>query len=70
MKRRKKEFRLHPALLFLVLTIVVMIVSSIGSILNLETSYYTVNTATGNLESKAVVITNLFNRRFFSKFIN
>jgi len=62
MKRRKKEFRLHPALLFLVLTIVVMIVSSIGSILNLETSYYTVNTATGNLESKAVVITNLFNR--------
>lgn len=39
-----------------------MIISSIGSILNLETSYYAVNGATGNLESKAVVITNLFNR--------
>lgn len=62
MSRKKKEFKLHPALLFLVLTIVVMIVSSIGSILNLETSYYTVNSATGNLESKAVGITNLFNR--------
>mgnify|MGYP003315182583 CR=1 FL=1 len=62
MKRRKKEFKLHPALLFLVLTIVIMIISSIGGILNLETSYYIVNSATGNLESKAVGITNLFNR--------
>jgi len=62
MKRRKKEFKLHPALLFLILTIVIMIISSIGGILNLETSYYVVNSATGNLESKAVDITNLFNR--------
>lgn len=62
MSRKKKEFRLHPALLFLVLTFVVMIVSSIGSILNLETSYYNVNSVTGNLESKAVEINNLFNR--------
>ena len=60
--RKKKEFTLHPALLFFVLTIVVMIVSSVGSILNLETSYYTVNSVTGNLESQAVGITNLFNR--------
>lgn len=62
MKRVKKEFRLHPALLFLVLTILVMIISSIGSILNLETSYYTVNSVTSNLESNVVVINNLFNR--------
>ena len=62
MKRRKKEFRLHPALLFLALTILIMIVSSVGSLLNLETSYYTVNSVTGNLETKEVVINNLFNR--------
>ena len=62
MSKRKKEFKLHPALLFFVLTLVVMIVSSLGSILNLETNYYVVNSATGNLESKAVVINNLFNR--------
>ena len=62
MKKRKKEFKLHPALLFFVLTLVVMIVSSLGSVLNLETNYYVVNSATGNLESKVVVINNLFNR--------
>ena len=62
MKKRKKEFSFHPALLFLFLTILIMIISSIGGILNLETSYYTVNSATGNLESQAVGITNLFNR--------
>lgn len=60
--RKKKEFKLHPALLFFVLTLLIMIISSVGSILNLETSYYTVNGVTGNLETKAVLITNLFNR--------
>lgn len=62
MKKRNKEFKLHPALLFLVLTFVIMIVSSIGGLLNIETSYYTVNSNTGNLESKVVLINNLFNR--------
>ena len=62
MRKKSKELRLHPALLCFALTILVMVISSIGSILNLEASYYTVNSATGNLESKAVGITNLFNR--------
>jgi len=62
MKNRKKEFRLHPALLFFVLTLFIMVISSIGGILNLETNYYNVNSVTGNLESKAIVINNLFNR--------
>ena len=62
MKKKNKEFKLHPALLFLVLTFVIMIVSSIGGLLNIETSYYTVNSNTGNLESKVVLINNLFNR--------
>lgn len=61
-KQKKRRVKLHPALVFLFLTLVVMIISSVGSILNLETSYYTVNTVTGDLESNAVVINNLFNR--------
>ena len=59
---RKKEIKLHPAILFFILTIVVMIISSVGSILNLETTYYNVNAVTGELESQVVTINNLFNR--------
>lgn len=59
---KKKKIRLHPALLFLLLTLGIMIFSSIGSILNLEASYYVVNEATGDLTSQVVNINNLFNR--------
>ena len=61
-KIKSKDVKLHPALLFLILTILVMIISSVGSILHLETSYYTVNIATGELEPHIVTINNLFNR--------
>lgn len=60
--RKKKELKLHPALLFFVLTIIIMIISSVGGILNLDVNYYNVNNVTGSLESKSVVINNLFNR--------
>lgn len=59
---KKKEIRLHPALLLLFLTIIIMVVSSVGNILNLETTYYNVNSVTGDLESQVVTINNLFNR--------
>ena len=59
---KKKKIRLHPALVFLILTLVIMIISSIGSILNLEASYYVVNEATGDLTTQVVTINNLFNR--------
>ncbi len=59
---KKKKIRLHPALVFLILTIGIMIISSVGSILNLEASYYVVNEATGDLNSQVVNINNLFNR--------
>ena len=59
---KKKELKLHPALLLFVLTIVIMVVSSVGSILNLETTYYNVNAVTGELETQVVTINNLFNR--------
>lgn len=62
MKEKIKRTKIHPALVFLVLTILVMIISSIGGILNLESSYYTVNSVTGELESQVININNLFNR--------
>lgn len=62
MKMKKKKIRLHPALVFLILTLLIMIISSIGSILDLEASYYVVNEATGDLTTQVVTINNLFNR--------
>lgn len=59
---KKKEFKLHPAILLFLLTIIIMVISSIGNILNLETTYYNVNAVTGELETQVVTINNLFNR--------
>jgi len=59
---KKREMKLHPALLLFILTIVIMVISSVGSILNLETSYYNVNPVSGELEAQIVTINNLFNR--------
>ena len=60
--KKVKEARLHPALVFLILTFIVMVVSSVGHFFNLETSYYTVNSVTGNIDSQVVTINSLFNR--------
>ena len=59
---KKREFKLHPAILLFILTIIIMVISSVGSILNLETTYYNVNSVTGELETQIVTINNLFNR--------
>lgn len=59
---KKKKFRLHPALVFLILTLVIMIVSCVGGIFNLEANYYVVNENTGDLTTQVVTINNLFNR--------
>ncbi len=59
---KKREFKLHPAIVLFILTIIVMVISSVGSILNLETTYYNVNPVTGELETQVVMINNLFNR--------
>lgn len=60
--KKKNKLRLHPALVFLILTIGVMIISCLGKVLNLEASYYSVNEVTGDLNSHVVTINNLFNR--------
>lgn len=60
--KNKKNIKLHPAIVFLILTIIVMIISSIGRILNLETSYNSVNAVTGDITTQVVNIKTLFNR--------
>ncbi len=60
--KKKKKIKLHPALVFLILTIGIMIISVIGNLLNLEASYFVVNESTGDLTSQVVTINNLFNR--------
>lgn len=62
MKEKRKRIKIHPALVFLILTLVIMIISSVGGILNIEFNYYKVNTVTGDLEAKVGHIYNLFNR--------
>ena len=62
MKEKRKRIKFHPALVFFSLTIIIMIISSVGGILNLESNYYTVNTVTGELEAQVIKINNLFNR--------
>lgn len=60
--KRKRIVRLHPAFMFFVLTLIIMIISSVGSLFDLKTSYYTVNSVTGDLDTQVVTINNLFNR--------
>ena len=62
MKEKRKRIKFHPALVFFSLTITVMVISSVGGILNIESNYYTVNTVTGDLEAQVININNLFNR--------
>lgn len=62
MRTKIKKVKLHPALVFLLLTFIIMIISSVGGILNIESSYYTVNSVSGELETQIVNINNLFNR--------
>lgn len=59
---KKREIKLHPAILLFILTIIIMVISSVGNILHLETTYYNVNAVTGELETQVVTINNLFNR--------
>lgn len=78
LKNNIKKIKFHPALIFLILTLVIMGISSVGGILNIESSYYTVNPVSGDLESKVITINNLFNRtglqylisNFLPNFIN
>lgn len=72
MKRKKlvaKKFKFHPITTFIFLTILVMIISSLLSILELQVSYTTVNQNLG-LENTIVTIEGLFNFNGFKFLIS
>ena len=60
--KKIKETKIHPALVFLILTFIVMIISSVGHFFNITASYYTVNSTTGAIDSHVDTIYSLFNR--------
>lgn len=60
--KKKKNIKIHPVLIFIILILIVMIVSGLGDLFKLETSYYNVNPVTGEVESEIVKIQSIFNR--------
>ena len=59
-KLKLKKFYLHPVTTFIILTILTIILSGVFSVLGMQSSYQTINPATGNLENNLVVVENLF----------
>lgn len=64
MKKKKslrlKKFYLHPVTAFIIMTFLVMILSGICSLLGMQATYSTINSATGELETTIVTVENLF----------
>jgi len=64
MKERKKlklkKFYLHPVTTFILLTILTMVLSGIFSLFEMQATYTTLNTTTGELENTLVTVENLF----------
>ncbi len=58
---RLKKFYLHPVTAYILLTFLVMIISGICSLLQMQATYSTVNVATGQLENTLATVENLFN---------
>lgn len=59
-KIRLKKFYLHPVTAFILLTFVVMALSGILSLLQVQATYSSLNTTTGQLETTLVTVENLF----------
>lgn len=67
-RKRLRKFNFHPITSFVLMTLVVMIVSSILSAIQLQVSYSTVNPQTFELEKNMIVAEGMFNFEGF-KFI-
>lgn len=73
MKQKKmhlKKFNLHPITTFILLTVLVMILSSILSFLQVQVSYSRVNSVTKSLESTIVAVEGMFNVSGFQYIIS
>ena len=72
MKRKKKKIRLikmHPITSIIILTFLVMIVSSILSFFEVQSTYSIINSS-GNLETEIVAVEGLFNFNGFKYLIS
>lgn len=70
-KRLKlKKFYLHPVTTFILLTIVVMVLSGIFSLLQMQATYTSLNTQTGQLETTLITVENLFGFNGLKYFIS
>lgn len=61
MKNRKILKNLNPAMTFILLTILTLVLSGILSLVNMHSNYNTINEATGAYENNLVEVQNLFN---------
>ena len=60
-KRLKlKKFYLHPVTTFIILTLVVIVLSGILSLLQMQATYTSLNTKTGQLQTTLITVENLF----------
>ena len=58
-KKKLKRFYLHPITVFLLLTILVIIISAISSLLEVQATYNIVNENTNELEPVLITVENL-----------
>ncbi len=59
-KLKLKKFYLHPITAFILLTFLVMVLSGICSLFQMQATYQTINATTGKLETTLVTVENLF----------
>lgn len=69
-KLKLKKFYFHPVTTLILLTIVVMILSGIFSLFQMQATYSTLNTQTGQLEKTLVTVENLFGFNGLKYFIS
>ena len=59
-KLKLKKFYLHPVTAFILLTFLVMVLSGIFSLFEMQATYSKINSTTGELETTLVTVENLF----------
>ncbi len=60
-KLKLKKFYFHPITVFLILTFIVIILSAILSVFQMQATYSTISTTTNELESTLVTVENMLN---------
>lgn len=69
-KLRLKKFYFHPIITFLILTVLVVMLSGLFSIFEMQATYNTVNVNTKELEPTLVTVENLFSLKGFRYMIS